>query len=201
MLQTGPKKTIIDGDWGADEFQLSAVALARDISILGATSTFGNVSQPLVFENARRILSFLGAENIRLFKGAVAPSDQETPLLGDGAHAVIEFLPPPDSHSLEQQDSSDFILETLASNPPRSVNITASGPLTNIKLALERDAQTMTRVNRLVIMGGCTVDIKAVDMPFRRGNITPHAEFNFQQAAADAKAVMESGLPITPLRI
>jgi purine nucleosidase len=195
------KKVIIDGDWGGDEAQTLAVSLCHrnKLDLLGATTTFGNVSQPRVFENARRILEFLKADGVRLYHGATAPSDRSRPLLGDGAHPVIDFLPEPTYSRNETQDSVDFILETLERLPQGSVTISASGPLTNIAQALRRDRNTMMKVARIVIMGGCTVDMPATDIPIRRGNITPHAEFNFQQAAHDAKLVMESGLPITLL--
>lgn len=195
------KKIIIDGDWGGDEFQTLAVLLFHHdkIDLLGTTTTFGNVSEPHVFENARRIFEFLKAESVKLFRGAKAPSDRSKPLLGDGAHPVIEFLPKPSYNRDETQDSVDFILETLDSHPSSSVSISASGPLTNIAQALRKDRETMMKVAKVVIMGGCTIDMPAKDLKTRRGNITPHAEFNFQQASLDAKFVMESGLPITLL--
>jgi purine nucleosidase len=193
------RSTIVDGDWGGDEFQLAAVALANRVELLGATATFGNVSQAMVFQNAIRILEFLKADDVKLFRGASAPSDREQPLLGDGAHPVIEFLPEPTYSREEQQNSVDFILETLYRLPPGTVNITASGPLTNIAQALREDRDTMMKVGEIIVMGGCTVDMVARDIPLRRGNITKHAEFNFQQAASDAKFVMQSGLPITLL--
>ena len=192
-------KAIVDGDWGGDEFQLASVALANQVDLLGATTTFGNVSQPMVFENAARIMHFLKADEVRLFEGAMAPSDRDRPLLGDGAHPVIEFLPEASRDVKEKQDSVEFILEALDRLPPGSVFITASGPLTNIARALRQDRHTMMKVGRVIIMGGCTADMPARDIPVRRGNITPHAEFNFQQAASDARTVMESNLHITLL--
>ena len=201
ISQNGDRVTsaIVDGDWGGDDFQLAAVALANGVNLLGATATFGNVSLPRVSENAANILRFLKADEVRLFEGAMAPSDRSEPLLGDGAHPVIKFLPEGRRDPKELQGAVEFILESLDRLPPQSVFITASGPLTNIAQALRQDPNTMKKVARVIIMGGCTTDIPATDIPFRRGNITPHAEFNFQQAALDAKTVMESDLPITLL--
>ncbi len=89
------------------------------------------------------------------------------------------------------------MLDTLREQPAGTVSITATGPLTNIAEAFKRDPETMARVKRIIIMGGCLRDMPARDMPQRRGNITPHAEFNFYMAADDAKTVLDSGLPIT----
>jgi inosine-uridine nucleoside N-ribohydrolase len=195
-----PKKVIVDGDFGPDELFLKACLLTRDeVSIQGLTATFGNVDLPSVLENARRVCGFLEADEMRIFKGAATPSNLEQRLLSDGAFPFIEILPSPEGLSLQRQSAVDFILETLEKNPPGTVTMTASGPLTNIATALRQDREMMRKIGRLIIMGGCTVSVPGKDMMWRRGNITPHAEFNFQQAALDAKEVMSSGLPITLL--
>jgi inosine-uridine nucleoside N-ribohydrolase len=201
MQQSVRKQVIFHGDFGGDEAQAFAAALAHpdQIDILGATTTFGNVSEPNVFQNAKRVFEFLKADGVKLYRGAKAPSDRESPLLGDGAHPVIGFLRDPLNRHEETQTAVDFILTALDKLPPGSVHISASGPLTNIAKALRQDRETMMKVAKVVIMGGCTIDMPAKDVETRRGNITPHAEFNFQQASLDAKIVMESGLPITLL--
>jgi|SRR6266478_1306711 purine nucleosidase len=58
----------------------------------------------------------------------------------------------------------------------RDLTIVALGPLTNLALAVERDAAAVGGVRRVVAMGG------AVDVP---GNVTTDAEFN---AHVDPKA-------------
>lgn len=99
----------------------------------------------------------------------------------------------------ESRDAVEFILDTLRTEEAHTITITASGPLTNIAQAFLREPDTMRKVKQIVIMGGCTEEMDAADRPKRQGNITPYAEFNFQQAAADAETVMNSGLPITLL--
>ncbi|KAJ9055701.1 hypothetical protein DSO57_1001137 [Entomophthora muscae] len=64
----------------------------------------------------------------------------------------------------------DEILFQLKSLPPFTLTIVALGPLTNIALAIQKDPITMSRVKRIVVMGG------ALLVP---GNTTPMAEFNF----------------------
>lgn len=194
------EKIIIDGDWGGDEMQLATVLLAdtEQIEILGATCTFGNVSHDKVYENARRILYFLNAAQIPLFKGAHAPTKRNEPLTGDGAHPVIEFLNKSPNETEQDIKAVDFIIDTLKKEQNGTVSITASGPLTNIANAIQQEPDLMKKVKQIVIMGGCTEKMVAYDTESgkRQGNITEYAEFNFQQAAFDAKVVMESGLPI-----
>ena len=194
---------IIDGDWGSDEMLLAAVLLnaPEHYKILGATSCFGNAPVKNCTENARRLLHFLGAPHIEVFQGAASPTNEPAPV-GDDAHGHDGIggvhLPLPRTTAPRPAMSAvDFILETLRVQPAHSVTITATGPLTNIAQAFAKDPNTMRRVKQIIIMGGCLRDIPAKDRPTRRGNITPHAEFNFYMAPQDANTVLASGLPIT----
>jgi purine nucleosidase len=197
------EKVIIDGDWGGDEMQLATVLLANPdkVDVLGVTCVFGNTHHDQVVENARNILKFIKAENIKVYPGAKGPSDSP-PLEGDGAHGsdgIGNVNLEKSTVPYESKQAVDFILEQLRENEPGTVTITASAPLTNIAEAFRREPETMKRAKQIIIMGGCTHDIPAHDIPIRRGNITHYGEFNFQQAAADAQTVMQSGLPITLL--
>ncbi len=192
-------KVIVDGDWGADEMQVMAVLLAHDIEIAGICSVFGNAPHDQVLKNALKTLFFLKAGNISCYPGAKGPIDM--PMLeGDGAHGDDGLggtsLPESPLSAVNIQ-ASDFILSTLRKEPAHSVILIATGPLTNIAKALIQDPETMARVKKIAIMGGCTKEIAAHDRPMRQGNITPFAEFNFYMAAQDAKTVLQSGLPIT----
>jgi purine nucleosidase len=193
------RHVIVDGDWAGDEMQLAAVLLADPgVWLLGATAVFGNTTLEQVVENARRILHFLGATEVPVYPGAAGPRDS-APLAGDGAHGsdgIGNVRLPPSPAPRPAQGAVEFILEQLRRHDPGAITVTASGPLTNLAAAIERDPATMRRVRELIIMGGCTAEMPAADMPMRRGNITPHAEFNFYMAARDAATVLGSGLPI-----
>lgn len=195
-------KVIIDGDWSGHEMEIAAVLAAHGkAEILGATCVFGNASHEQIVENARDLLFFLKLHHIPVYRGENAPSDSEQ-LEGDNAFSnnglgdvKLEKSPLP----YEDKHSVDFILEQLKDNDPKTVTITASGPLTNIAKAYKQDPIIMEKVKEIIIMGGCTHDMPAHDIDVRRGNITHFGEFNFQQAAKDASDVMNSGLPITLL--
>ncbi len=195
------KKIIYDGDGGGDEMQVATVLLAHqpDVTVLGATSVYGNTVHDQVLQNMGDILYLLGHEGIPYFPGAKGPTDG-LELMGDNAHGnnglggvILPVTPMP----AEDTPAFEFILETLRAEPRGTVTLIATGPLTNLALALQKEPETMAKVANILIMGGCTRPIPAADMPSRRGNITPFAEFNFYMAANDAKTVLESGLPIT----
>lgn len=177
------KKVIIDGDWGGDEMQLAAVLLAHPdkINVLGATCVFGNTDQAQVVRNAGKILQFLGAPHIPYYPGAKGPRG-ETPPEGDNAHGddgignvhlAETATPPQDMHAV------DFILETLRRERAGTVTITATGPLTNIAMAIQKDPIAMARVAEIVVMGGCTAAMPAADKPARPNNITPDHELAY----------------------
>jgi purine nucleosidase len=83
-------------------------------------------------------------------------------------------------------DAGVDALIDMARAAPGCVLVTL-GPLTNVALALEHDAEALRRLARVVVMGG------AVDVP---GNVTPGAEFNIHVDPAAAARVLESGLPV-----
>lgn len=195
------EKVIIDQDWGGDTMQVVAVLSAHPeaVSIVGATAVFGNTGHAQVLKNAGAILRFLNAEDVPYFPGAHYPSNSQL-LGGDGAHGddgMGGVVLPPATVAPQRKDAVDFILDTLKSEPPQTVTIIAAAPQTNIAKAIAQDPETMRRVKEIIIMGGCTQVMPAKDMPERQGNITPDAEFNFYMAAADARTVLNSGLPVT----
>src|SRR5205814_395018 len=73
-----------------------------------------------------------------------------------------------------------------------SLTIVALGPLTNLALAVERDAAAIRGAGRVVAMGG------AVDVP---GNVTPDAEFNAHVDPEALARVLDAGvrLELVPL--
>src|SRR5688500_13044547 len=84
------------------------------------------------------------------------------------------------------RDAPDLILD-LADRLREELVVVALGPLTNLAVGLQRGRHALSRVGRIVVMGG------ALAVP---GNVTPGAEFNFYVDPEAAAAVFEAGLPI-----
>ncbi len=79
----------------------------------------------------------------------------------------------------------DFIIQTVQKNP--QVTIIATGPLTNVALAIGKNESAMKRVREISIMGGAFNGFH---------NTGPVAEFNFYVDPDAADVVMKSGIPI-----
>lgn len=207
------QKVIIDSDWGGDVLQLSSLLFARpqEYRVLGATVTFGNSSHDQNLLNAGSMLKLMDMDHcIPRFPGARAPDGMKEQPEGDGAHGLTglgKIEPDLSNTEPEGTDSVDFILETVAHEPTDSVIIIATGPQTNIAKAIRKDPSIMQRTKQIRIMAGCTAPLdgyrvdrnlnRLSDQPVQRfGNITEHAEFNFQQAPRDAETVLKSGIQI-----
>jgi purine nucleosidase len=90
-------------------------------------------------------------------------------------------LPPPERLAGEEH-ATDFIIDTLAA-APGEITLVATGPLTNIALALRREPRLASWVRDFVIMGGSA----------SRGNVTPAAEFNIWADPEAAAIVFAAG--------
>lgn len=207
------QKVIIDSDWGVDALQIAAVLLSHKESyeVVGATVTFGNAPHDQNLTNAGAILRILGKDySIPRFPGAHSPTGQSVPPKGDLAHGINGLggvKLPPSQCPPNEKTANEFILETLEQNPSNSVTIIAVAPLTNIANAARKAPDVFRKAKEIRIMGGCITPLKGfrVDKQLnrlssktiqRQGNITEHAEFNFQQAPVDTECVMNSGVPI-----
>jgi purine nucleosidase len=83
---------------------------------------------------------------------------------------------------------ADELIARIARQYPNELTLIATGPLTNLALALQKDPAGMKKLKDVAIMGGAVRT---------KGNITPYAEFNIFSDPLAAKIVFESGLLIT----
>jgi purine nucleosidase len=189
------KKVIIDCDVGVDDALALILAFSSpELAVLGVTGVNGNVSLPKVMKNIEKVLTLIRPSNRPwVARGA------DRPLQGDPAHAESLHgqdglggvqIPPEEAGRWGQVfpgPAEDFIIE-MARRYPAQITLIAIGPLTNLALALRKDPEAMRQCKHVVVMGGAVRT---------RGNITPHAEFNFYVDPLAAKQVLESALPIT----
>jgi purine nucleosidase len=189
------KKVIIDCDVGVDDALALILAFSSpELEVLGVTGVNGNVSLPKVMKNIEKVLTLIRPSNRPwVARGA------DRPLQGDPAHAESLHgedglggvqIPPEEAGRWWQVfpgPAEKFIIK-MARRYPAQITLIAIGPLTNLALALQKDTEAMGQFQEVVIMGGAVRT---------RGNITPHAEFNFYVDPLAAKQVLESGLPLT----
>ncbi|AJY47349.1 nucleoside hydrolase [Martelella endophytica] len=185
------RKIIIDTDPGQDDAAAILLALAspEEIEVLGITAVAGNVPLALTKRNARIVCELAGRPDIRVFAGCDKPMNRDL-VTAEHVHGKTGLdgpdLPEP-TMPLQDAHAVDFLIETLRTEPEKTVTLCALGPLTNLATAFEKAPDIVARVQEIVLMGGGY---------FEGGNITPSAEFNIYVDPEAAKAVFGAGIPI-----
>ena len=169
---------------------LLALASPEELDILGITTVAGNVPLKLTQRNARIMCELAGVTDIPVFAGCDKPLRRDL-ITAENVHGKtgidgIEIYQP--ELPLQDQHAVDFIIETLLAAEDDSVTLVPIGPLTNIGLAIERQAGILPKIKEIVLMGGAMRE---------GGNTTPSAEFNILVDPDAAHIVMQCGRPIT----
>jgi purine nucleosidase len=184
------ERIIIDTDPGQDDAVAILLALASpdEIEVLGITVVAGNVPLASTVQNALKIVELAGRPEVPVFAGCVRPMLR--PL------TTAEFICGPDGLDgaglpaarieVQLRHAVDFLVDTLLAAPDRSITLCAVGPLTNIAVAMVKEARILPKIRRIVLMGGAR----------ELGNVTPAAEFNFYVDPHAAHVVLTSGVPI-----
>jgi purine nucleosidase len=183
------EKIILDCDPGIDDALAIAFAVGSpDLDLRGITTVAGNVALDLTTSNAQRVCEFIGAAGIPVTPGSPAPL-LRPPLDARHVHGDTGLggakLPPPEARP-SGGHAIDFLIETIGA-APGEITLVATGPLTNIALAVHRAPHLVTQVRDFVIMGGSA----------GRGNTTPAAEFNMAADPEAAAIVFRAGWTVT----
>jgi inosine-uridine nucleoside N-ribohydrolase len=184
-------RLILDCDTGTDDaVAIMAAALHPELELVAVTTVNGNVPLANVNENTLRVLDLIGS-NIPVYSGAPRPfvrSDFPIPrkvLSGEGEGVHPDYLDlPPAISALQRESAVSFLTDYYMGDDSADTVLVATGPLTNVALALAAEPQLVHRISRLVIMGGAR----------GWGNVTPSAEFNVWVDPEAAEAVLSSGI-------
>jgi purine nucleosidase len=177
-------RILLDCDPGLDD--ALALLLAHGdpaLELVGVTTVGGNVGLRNTTKNALELREYLGFGDVPVSAGADKPLVRERK---DAAHVHGEsglgsLVLPPAKLTVTGTHAADFIIEAIRA-APGSIDLVATGPLTNIALALEKDPGIARLVKSFVIMGGS----------FTRGNATPAAEFNIYADPEAARVVFDA---------
>ncbi len=180
------KRIILDCDPGYDD--AAAILLAAgspEIELLAVTTVAGNQTLEKVTTNALRILALADAFDVPAAAGAARPLLRPQVVVCpeihgesglDGIVLPNEPLPP-----LDPRPAAQLIVDIIMREPPETVTIVPTGPLTNIAIAARLEPRIVERVKEVVLMGGgCKI-----------GNAGPFSEFNIENDPEAAKIVFE----------
>ncbi len=189
------KKVMIDCDVGVDDALALILAFhSPELDVKAVTGVNGNVPLNQVFENIQKVLSLIQPRQKPIIaKGADKPLMGKT-IYAHSVHGKDGLGGAKITHHEEEEwwqfspASADELIPKMARQYPGEMTLIATGPLTNLALALQGDREGMEKLKAVAIMGGAVRT---------KGNITPSAEFNIFSDPLAAKIVLGSGLPIT----
>ena len=179
-------RILIDCDPGHDD--ALALLLADHLAdVVGVTTVSGNAPLPEVTRNAQS-LSQLMVSRPPVYAGASrALADGSA----EGRHAThvhgvsgMDGVDLPPAGAAAAGGAVDFLL--ASSREEQGLWLVAIGPLTNVALAIQQDAEFVSRLAGISIMGGST----------KGGNVTAAAEFNIWADPEAADVVFRSGAEI-----
>lgn len=180
---------ILDVDTGIDDAMAVLFALHHpDIDVRAITCVAGNVDLPQVLENTLALLELADAAPIPVAGGA------EQPLIGEarsaawihGADGVGGIDLPRGVRSAEPVRAVELLRRTLMESAEPLTIITLA-PMTNIALLLRAHPEVISKIARIVTMGGSA----------SVGNASATAEFNVWHDPEAAHIVFTSGIPLT----
>ncbi|WP_429026950.1 pyrimidine-specific ribonucleoside hydrolase RihA [Aeromonas veronii] len=180
---------ILDCDPGHDDAIALILALASpELKVLAVTTSAGNQTPDKTLNNALRILTLLGRDDIPVAAGAPKPLAREL-IIADNVHGESGLDGPklPDPAFVPQAMTGLELMAKCLRESLEPVTLVPTGPLTNIALLLAAHPELKPKIARIVLMGGAA----------GAGNWTPAAEFNIYVDPEAADMVFKSGIPIT----
>jgi purine nucleosidase len=184
------EKIIYDTDPGIDDaLGLLLLAASPEIDLLAITVTHGNTSQEKCLNNALKLVELTGITKVPVARGAEEPLVKELSVAEEthGEGGLGYAILPKSAISPCSELAHDLIIRLVRENPGE-VTLLCVGPMTNIALAFLKAPEIVSKVRRIVSMGG------AIHYP---GNVTPQAEYNVFCDPEAFEIVLKSGIDFT----
>jgi inosine-uridine nucleoside N-ribohydrolase len=184
-------RLLLDVDTGTDDaVAIMLAALHPDLDLVAITTVNGNVPVKNCTDNTLRTLDYIGKSSIPVYEGAPEPISRRDFPIPRATRGISEIhgehldIPEAVTAAADGIGALAILEEYRAGGPGTDTILVATGPLTNVALALKLDPSLAARIPKLVIMGG------GHEVP----NVTPSAEFNIWADPEAAAVVLGSGI-------
>ena len=183
------RKILLDCDPGLDD--ALALLLAHgdpNLDLVGVTTVGGNVGLQKTTANALRLREYLGFPTVPVASGAAQPLVRAAVDAAHvhGEHGLGSVVLPDATLPLDPRSAAEFIVSALRAEPG-AIHLVATGPMTNIALALELEPAIARLAASFTIMGGS----------YTRGNATVAAEYNIYADPEAARIVFDADWQVT----
>lgn len=193
MPETPAKKAILmDCDTGVDDAVALLYLLADpDVDLVAVTTVFGNVGAATAARNTLSVLDVAGRTGeIPVAKGSERTLIGIEPELATHVHGGnglggVDLGEP--AGALSPKSAPELIVD-IARRRPGEVHLLATGPFTNLAVALRLEPELPALVSGVTVMGGAAM---------APGNVTPAAEANVWHDPEAAHAVLSAPWPLT----
>ena len=180
------RNIILDCDPGHDD--AVAILLAGknpNINLLGISVVAGNQTIEKTARNAYNVAKYLNI-NVPIAIGSEFPIVRERVICAaiHGESGLDGFDFPKYEYDYDKRHGVQLIIDSVMNND--DVTIVATGPLTNVALAIKMEPRIVKKVKEIVIMGG------SID----NGNTSPAAEFNIMCDPEAAHIVFTCGAKV-----
>jgi purine nucleosidase len=166
-----PIPLLLDVDTGVDDaLALLYAAASPEVSMIGATTVMGNVTVEQATWNTLAVLEAAGLPDLEVAPGAAAPLGREhVPFPFVHGERGLGRADPPEPRGRPSDRTAAEAIVAAAHERPGEVLLVATGPLTNVALALREEPHLPDLLRGFALMGGAFA---------RGGNVTPAAEAN-----------------------
>lgn len=193
------KKIILDCDPGMDDsIAIVMAAKSPDIDLLAVTTVNGNYPVDVTCANARKILELLEIDTIPVARGQAKPLVREVPSdpFTHGKDGQAENYLPEPKMPLSEKHAVDLIIDLVKANPGE-ITLVATGPMSNIALAMIKAPEIKGMIKEIVAISG-SFGLNKYAFLNATGN-TPQSEWNVYVDPEATKTVYESGVKIVAL--
>ena len=180
------RNIILDCDPGHDDAVAILLAGSNpNLNLLGISVVAGNQTIEKTARNALNVATYLGLD-VPVAIGSEFPIVRERVICAaiHGESGLDGFDFPKYDKPFDKRHGVQLIIDSALNN--KNVTIVATGPLTNVALAIKMEPKILKNIDEIVIMGG------SVD----NGNTSPAAEFNIMCDPEAAHIVFTSGAKV-----
>lgn len=184
------RKIVLDCDPGHDDAVALLVAHGHPaVELLAVTTVAGNQSLAKVTRNALAVATVGGMTGVPVAAGCPRPLVRAGMVAADihGESGLDGPRLPEPAFGPDPRHAVDLIIDTVLAEPPGTVTLVPTGPLTNVALAVRKEPRLAQHVAEVVLMGGA----------HGPGNRTPVAEFNIAVDPEAAQIVFREPWPVT----
>lgn len=189
-----PSRLYVDCDTGLDDaLALAFLGACPEVELIATGSVHGNVGSARAALNTRFVLDRSGSSRVPVFTGAARPLVR-APARINARHApdgLGGLAPPGTTAGVKGVHAAEQLVRLARScaDEGRALSVLATGPFTNLAVALALEPDLASLVERVVVMGGSFEKAAPAQLRLPESNVGADPE-----AAA---AVFAAGLPLT----